>query len=108
MVANRQGLYVLPVFAHLQVLARIATVPLEVRCKLLPFVLIGNAQDGAFPSDHGCKSALDDHPLYLQTSSLHCAAALQDNGCNYTMLGYLFIKRSVLFCANNMPCCAPT
>ena len=40
--------------------------------------------------------------------SLQCNAALQDNGCNYTMLGYLFIKRSVLFCANNMPCCAPT
>ncbi|DBB09875.1 TPA: hypothetical protein ACH3X3_001488 [Trebouxia sp. C0006] len=30
MVANRQGLYVLPVLAHLQVLARIATVPLEI------------------------------------------------------------------------------
>ena len=33
-------------------------------------------QDGTFPSDQGCRPALDDHPLYLQTCSLHCVAAL--------------------------------
>ncbi len=41
MLKNRQELYVLPVLAHLQVLARLATMPLEVRCKPLHYVLIG-------------------------------------------------------------------
>jgi len=40
MLTNRQELYVPPVLAHLQVLAMLATMPLEVCCKPLDYVLI--------------------------------------------------------------------
>ena len=36
---SRQELYVVLVLAHLQVLAMLATVPLEVRCKPLNYIL---------------------------------------------------------------------
>ena len=96
---NRQELYVVPVLAHLQVLAMLATVLLEVRCKPVNYTLtsVMLKMHSSHIRDANQQSMVT--PYICRGHSLQCAAALQDNG---PMIAS-FTKQSVLFCGNNMP-----
>ncbi len=101
MLTNRQELYVVPVLAHLQVLARLATTPLEVRCKPLHYVLIGvmlKLMHSPQTSDANQQFIVSPVSADLQPA-LCCCLARQW----LELFNDKTSLRSMLFCGNDMP-----